>query len=113
VHSGDVAAVESLRAWEPPEAPSAIDWSPPDADVRDRRHGAARDRVPDGADAHRRLAAPRRSPTYSGSLWIRTADLPCGSVSRKSCPANLPLALWPRGRPAFSTMRRWIPMRRC
>ena len=27
------------------------------AGVRDRLHGAARDRVPDGADAHRRMAA--------------------------------------------------------
>jgi len=35
---------------------------PLDADVRDRRHGAARDRVQDGADAHRRLAAQRPRP---------------------------------------------------
>jgi len=39
---------------------------PLDADVRDRRHGAARDRVPDGADAHRRMAAQRRSTTAVG-----------------------------------------------
>ena len=35
---------------------------PLDADVRDRRHGAARDRVSDGADAHRRMAAQRPGP---------------------------------------------------
>jgi len=33
-----------------------------DADVRDRLHGAARDRVSDGADAHRRMAAERPGP---------------------------------------------------
>ena len=35
---------------------------PLDADVRDHRHGAARDRVQDGADAHRRMAAQRPRP---------------------------------------------------
>ena len=33
-----------------------------DADVRDRLHGAAGDRVPDGAGAHRRMATERPGP---------------------------------------------------
>jgi len=57
VGSGDVP----LSSRHPGAVGDRLD-RPLDADVRDRLHGAARDRVPDGADAHRRMAAQRPGP---------------------------------------------------
>ena len=37
--------------------------------MRDRLHGAAGDRVPDGADAHRRMAAQRRDRREYTRMW--------------------------------------------
>ena len=74
VGSGDghLSSRHAPKAHSSPPDPGALGDRldrPLDADVRDRLHGAARDRVPDGADAHRRMAAERPDRREYTRMW--------------------------------------------
>ena len=130
VGSGDghLSSRHAPKAYSSPPDPGALGDRldrPLDADVRDRRHGAARDRVPDGADAHRRMAAQRpRPPRVHADVAGEGRGLHAGGGGRSDLgtrpgrgragasagaasgarqrPAAVPRVSGPRARPAAS-----------